>query len=740
MSLERWFRLSAYLTLGLSCAALVFAEVPFLPDLQICLAPVLLLLVLSWWVEGRWRLPNWGANILGVLIAAGGAAWLATQLTEENSLLMRVPLHLALLPYMGPLVMAALLVKVFGPRDSGDFWRLQGLGLMQIGLGCVLDGGPVFGGLMAVYLASALACLALRYRLSTLDNRPAPSAWWLLSFLPRWTLLIVGPALLLFLLTPRRDSSAWEPLNGVRSGSQSRGAGGEEINLNGDGHIELDDEAALQVVAVDAAGRPKLDLPDDQYWRGGVLEWYDKGKWMARRQLVANPQRIHQRDLPDFGPGQFFLTFSVRPRQAGALVLAEPIRFGSPSARLPVRTLSEDGRPRLFSEQWGTVLPLQLRGDRELQYRQVVPTQTDPLRTAAESIPGAYRERLIHEAVPGLQEWTIALLRRLSEQPRSRIPAGVRAALANPRVDFPLDCDHWEATARVLADYLANSGDFTYTLDITRREPSLDPVMDFLVNVKKGHCELYATALALMLRSLDIPARVVKGFRGFDRQGDGVYVVRHRHAHAWVEILVPRSSSRPPPSFDWLTLDPTPAESAVIARRFSLDHLWEEVQRMCLQSWQSLIVEYNADNQADLWDTLRFGRPLAVLLELALALSASFAAWLILRRLRRRRRGGRVRLSDTTVYYLRLVRLLRRHASLRPSLGQTPREYGEMARTFLLTRPAAAALAELPIHVVNQFYRARFGGQPLSETERQALHAELDRFAAAIRAAGVRER
>src|SRR5581483_9865171 len=172
MSLKEWFRLSQYLTLGLSCTALVFAEDLFLPELQLCLAPVLALLLLAWWVEGRWHLPNWGANILGVLIAGGGITWLVTQLSDDSFVLAHLPLHLALLPYMGPLSMAALLVKVFRVHDAGHFWHLQGWGLLQIGLGCLLDGGPAFGAMMMAYLASDLICLALHYRLATRHQPP----------------------------------------------------------------------------------------------------------------------------------------------------------------------------------------------------------------------------------------------------------------------------------------------------------------------------------------------------------------------------------------------------------------------------------------------------------------------------------------------------------------------------------------------------------------------------------------
>jgi hypothetical protein len=169
-SLERWFRLSSYVTLGLSCGLLVSAEAFFLPSLRVCLAPVLALLLLAWWVEGRWSLPVWGVNCLAALIAVGVTVWLTMHLADPDSWLTRVPIHLALMPYMGPLLMAALLVKVFQQRRPGDFWRLQGLGLTQVSLGCVLAAGPEFGGFLAAYLIGALATLALHYRRSAIRD------------------------------------------------------------------------------------------------------------------------------------------------------------------------------------------------------------------------------------------------------------------------------------------------------------------------------------------------------------------------------------------------------------------------------------------------------------------------------------------------------------------------------------------------------------------------------------------
>jgi hypothetical protein len=790
MTLDRCFHLLEYLTLGLSCVALVFAEAPFLPDLQICLAPVLMLLLLAWWMQGRWSLPNWGANILGLVIAAGGVFWLVRQLTDETFALAQLPLHLALLPYMGPLLMAALLVKIFQSGDAAAFWHTQGLGLMQIGLGCVLDADLPFGVTMTAYLASAVACLSLRYRLSA--RRAASGQWrvadeessvlaarhsplatiWLLSFTLRWTLLVAGPSLLLFLLTPRRDNWAWQPLNNFRSGySHSRGLEeGEEINLNSIGRIFWNDEVALQVTAVNADGKPKLDLSAYQHWRGVVLDWYDKGKWVMF-EMPALSMHSSQRELPRFADEHFFLTFTVQPRQAGGLVLAEPIRFGPARARLPVASVAEEDQAAesgqglarrsggidhtaLFTEVSGTVMPQMLSNPRrEYRYRQIVPASGDPSRTAAERMRGGndYKRLVTVPAylVTDIRYWTIDLLRRLSPHARYRLSEVARADLMGPRDSFQLYPEDWEATARILTEHLASSGEFTYSMEISRQDRSIDPVLDFLVNVKQGHCELYAAALALMLRSIGIPARLVKGFRGCDNQGDGQYLIRHHHAHTWVEILVPhdeegsgraekRDQMKPSPVFklDWLTLDPTPAESAAAPRSFSLPHLWEEAQRICLQSWRSLIVDFNGEDQAGLWHMLKSSRLTPVLLKLTVAALASmvaFAAWLLLRRLRLRGRTAGIGGDAAAAVYLRFVRILERYTFLRPNFAQTPREHGEAAQAFLQGQPVLAALAILPNRIVDLFYRARFGGLPLTEVETRTLDAELDRFAETLR-------
>ena len=122
---------------------------------------------------------------------------------------------------------------------------------------------------------------------------------------------------------------------------------------------------------------------------------------------------------------------------------------------------------------------------------------------------------------------------------------------------------------RTMEEFFLNSDEFKYTLDFTNvpRDLTIDPVEDFISNHKVGHCEYYASALTLMLRSQGIPSRVVVGFKGGDYdEADGFYHFKEKHAHAWVEAYVYpnqlvrglRGNRDFANSGAWVTLDPTP--------------------------------------------------------------------------------------------------------------------------------------------------------------------------------------
>ncbi|HYO97803.1 MAG TPA: transglutaminaseTgpA domain-containing protein [Polyangiaceae bacterium] len=94
--------------------------------------------------------------------------------------------------------------------------------------------------------------------------------------------------------------------------------------------------------------------------------------------------------------------------------------------------------------------------------------------------------------------------------------------------------------------------DYRYTRSFDRAQGA-DPALDFLLRDKRGHCEYFATAFALVARAADIPTRIVMGYRVGERSPFGYYLVRDRNAHSWVEAWVPDQG--------WTTRDATPTEA-----------------------------------------------------------------------------------------------------------------------------------------------------------------------------------
>lgn len=102
--------------------------------------------------------------------------------------------------------------------------------------------------------------------------------------------------------------------------------------------------------------------------------------------------------------------------------------------------------------------------------------------------------------------------------------------------------------AKAVEKYLQNN--LGYTLDL--RVNSDDPLADFLFNVREGHCEYFASAMAMMLRTQGIATRIVNGFQqGEFNEAAGVFVVKQKDAHSWVEVYFPSENV-------WVPFDPTP--------------------------------------------------------------------------------------------------------------------------------------------------------------------------------------
>jgi transglutaminase-like putative cysteine protease len=144
--------------------------------------------------------------------------------------------------------------------------------------------------------------------------------------------------------------------------------------------------------------------------------------------------------------------------------------------------------------------------------------------------------------------------------------------------------------AQKLEDYL--KAGYGYTLEL--EGDVADPLADFLFVRKKGHCEHFATALAVLLRTLDVPARVTVGFFGGERVG-ARYVVRAGDAHAWVEVWVEEEG--------WVTFDATPSEGRSGQPTAVLAQLADALDRL-EEFWRSRVIDYSFTDQ------LQFARQL----------------------------------------------------------------------------------------------------------------------------------
>ncbi len=108
-----------------------------------------------------------------------------------------------------------------------------------------------------------------------------------------------------------------------------------------------------------------------------------------------------------------------------------------------------------------------------------------------------------------------------------------------------------------IQDMFAESGEFTYNADVPASSRD-DAMSVFLTQSKEGFCQQFSSAMAVMLRTLGIPARVAVGFTpGEATRSSDRLTVTTKNAHSWVEVLFP--------SYGWIPFEPTPDRQNVVA-------------------------------------------------------------------------------------------------------------------------------------------------------------------------------
>jgi protein-glutamine gamma-glutamyltransferase len=313
--------------------------------------------------------------------------------------------------------------------------------------------------------------------------------------------------------------------------------------------------------------------------------------------------------------------------------------------------------------------------------------------------------------------------------------------------------------AQNICTYLQRN--FTYTLDLSdaaKIGEDRDPLVAFLYDFKRGHCEYFAGSMALMCQSLGMQARVVVGFK-CDEYNPMLqkYVVKQSMAHAWVEVLDPKG--------EWETFDPTSGRGDDDVK--SNAGVWRhtiQFFQFLEYTWADSVVAYDRDSRANLISNV--DRSLtntainstvssskirdwieshedAFALHLTPILFAGMIAviivsvfWYLLERWRLHRRAKRIGLDDLPAsdqlrlvrqlaFYDQLLQLLERHRIVRPH-HLTPLEFSRSIE--FLPHEVFDAIHRLTAI----FYRVRYGRHELTPAQQRHLAAVITRINAAM--------
>jgi transglutaminase-like putative cysteine protease len=748
----------ANLAVPFGLAALPYYDVVYLVYSCACAAGVFFLAV----SENRWRFPWWGSLGLAVVVI-----WLAVWLEGiDKEVADATHVDTAnMLPaiYLFLTLQTLVLVKLTAPPIAGRitgveyFWVEHAAGLVFVLFACAVCKEGAFGVLLLLYIAAAAVALlaahfcmrqegapVFRVRVSVRPLRPPvlePPGRLRPGSVLSWSLMIVPLVLLLFLCIPRPDF-VW----GQWFSDAEPFADG--MDLNRTGRVRLGRDPAFTVTVTGTRGNRAPLLGLDQRWRGEVFTTYQQGRWYppTKYSTVAPAANV----LPDFGPNQLLLSFSVDPKRAGGQLLAEPVRSGKGAqGETPPVTYGAFLLPTYPTYDQATATLSNPALGSPYVYTQVVPKPDDPNRMPAS--PAFRAESLPSPASvpPNVRLYAATLIHDLASQ---NLYGLVESDLEDDgeRDLSPRATLRGERLAVALADYLRLSRDFNYSLDRPRYDRKIDPTEDFLVNVRRGHCERFAGGLALMLRSQGVPVRVVVGYQGWEMQPNGEYLVRQDKAHAWVEALVPpkgttalggavgaagceywlEHDARP----EWLALEPTapyyppmpPASTGWFNTFWTSFTNW---LNGLFTGWNFNLLNFDGHMQADFFAWAAANLPYLLVVVLVLLVLVYLARFAL--------RWVGVTTADampTEPFYQRLLHLLAWYRGLEPQPEQTPREFGVAAAHVLGAEPKSSPVAALPAWIIELYYRVRFGGRPLAENEKAEVEARLEQLTARLKA------
>lgn len=746
--------MSLYVTLLLSVACLGYAELgQATPETPYIYCFMFLALGAAFYLEGKFTLSIMLSNALATVMLAFSIFWLVSRSKSPDTLSYEADLNLlrSLVAHSGPILCSLLLAKLFRPKTPSDQWLLQLLGLVQVLLASVLAmstrldrDAPLFPVLMITYLASLAWAFRLFYlrreaeQLHQLHDPLSQIHWFSLRPVG-WFLVCLISTITIFFCLPQGglDASLLRGDENVETGATS------SIDLNAEGTVQISDEQVMQISARNAKGQ-RVEMPDSLRLRGTVLSVYNdkSGVWLPfpassfyAQQLPSTPQAKLSEDCIRMEYDLYVAQLQElgRPRASRystdisvPLFLADPPissgfhrkYFSSPAmGRIPTPM-----NANVFEGQYWLSLPKNTRtvtlthdyagklNATEWEQRLLdSPGEYNTYRQALEKVPTKVKES--------------GRIAKLAEEVLSK---------ANLTARSPA-----RTRAKALEKFLSDAT-FAYSLERRRQDTNIDPTEDFLFNVKEGHCERFASALTIMLRSQGIPARIVIGYRGLEWNDIGNYwIVRQYHAHAWVEALIDESILEDGRRVcNWMVLDAAPVRDAA-----SAENGYSATISFARFLWEFFILDFAGQAQrarlmAQLqhtfvgkfitwWNTLNAWQALAVVIPCLLVSVGIVWGLLVLRNRWRMKKYGLLTSSPKSVpFFEQLIQLLSRKG-IKPAAYETAQEFATGARKQLLQKKMTAEVSGLPNELIPPYYAVRYGGAELPGAQLQQVDDQL---------------
>lgn len=466
------------------------------------------------------------------------------------------------------LVLALMVVRLFSARRDRDFVFLSILAFLQVLAASVLTVDSTFLVAFVAFLLAAVGTFILMEmrrsaRAAAVLARCAPR-----SEQQRMGLHLAGasPILVVYILVV--GAAIFFVLPRVSGGYLSAFAAPGELTAGFSEHVELGQIGQIQQsssvvmhVQIDGDQRGAYDLK----WRGVALSHFDGKSWSGPAKQFIVPRSPDGRFVLPF-ESESALSQEARRRRSRRIhyrVLLEPL--GTRVFFLAHRAESLDGIYQMITTDGeGGVYDLDREhpiGLYEGESDLAQPTAAE-LRSSAGLGSGEYSQKYLQ--LPALDP---------------RIPELARRVTNDAATDYD--------KAAELERYLSSS--YTYTLNLGRTVPA-DPLASFLFDRRQGHCEYFASAMAVMLRTLKIPSRIVNGFRtGEFNDITSQYLVRASNAHSWVEAYFP--------GYGWIGFDPTPPAMPPVRTGWGRVILYLDA---AASFWREWVVNYDFSHQRTL--------------------------------------------------------------------------------------------------------------------------------------------